>query len=660
MIKIFILFATFFGLCHILVAWTRSIPSTAPSAVIGMITGTLFLSDFIGALHETTIGLILVGLLGALHHLTGAWKNRVVYVEKLKKSGQSLLWFLIFCMFFGMYAINYSMEFKQWDEFSHWGTIIKAIYQSNTFHFNPNPLYFQDYPPGTALFAYFVMSIMGYAEGVAYFSYSLIIISYCIPIWSIANDKGKSALYMAFTFSLILVKLMGHGWSSVLIDHILSVCFAGVLAGYLITQKEDAPRWPLALSFITLVLAKHAGISMALVLLALIIIDSMVMDLNRFEKKKSFYLKIITRRAIDGILLILPAILLSYLWNEHVKDNELARGYGRYSIIELVQKGLSCCTTDRDKTIFTRYFDQWLGLPQLISQSLQTSTSFADYIISRVPHLGVTIWTSASMISVLIVAIGTISVLLSKKGIGRQRQLFSFLTLTFAGIMFGIVQLLFYLYAFPDYEALQIASFRRFNNTYTLAWALSTLTWVMMIPQEITEVPLERKRSGGIRLLITVVSAILLILLSIRALLTSNINSSELSQRHELQKWLEVIALSKEKTAKIFIVWQGSNGFEFWKTHYELIPIMTNRDCYSLGAPHNSNDIWSCPWDEIKLRKEWAKYSHVLVVHGYTDLQYKYPNLLPNLGIETERHLLRIDLKDGEITLSPITQINEN
>ncbi len=471
MIKIFILLTSLFGLCHLLVVWSRSIPSTAPPAVIGMITGILFLSDFFGALYQTSIGLILVGLLGALHNLTSIWRNRDLYIEKLKTSSQTVLWLLIICMIFGLYFINYNMEFKQWDEFSHWGTVIKAIYQSNTFHFNPNPLYFQDYPPGTALFAYFVLMILGYSEGAAYFSYSLIIIGYCIPIWSLASAKGKNALFVAFTVSLVLVKLMGHGWSSVLIDHILSVCFAGVLAAYLITQQGNATRWPLALSLITLVLAKQAGFSMALVLVGLIILDSLVIGLNSLKIKKNFYHKAedVIMKVLNGMLLFFPALLLSYLWSNHVENNELARGYSGYSLIELIQKGLNCCITDREKIISIRYFDQWLGLPQHISQSLEVSTNFADYIVSRVPCLGISSWTSALMISTLIIAVGTFSVMLAKKGLDRQRQMFALSILTFVGFLFGAVQLLFYLYTFPDYEALQIASFRRFNNTFSLA-----------------------------------------------------------------------------------------------------------------------------------------------------------------------------------------------
>jgi hypothetical protein len=82
---------------------------------------------------------------------------------------------------------------------------------------------------------------------------------------------------------------------------------------------------------------------------------------------------------------------------------------------------------------------------------------------------------------------------------------------------------------------------------------------------------------------------------------------------------------------------------------------MTNRDCYSLGAPRNPSDIWTCPWSEAKLRGEWINYDYILVAQGYSDLYRNYSNLLPDLGAGVDRQLLRIDREGGVLRLIPLS-----
>lgn len=654
-LRICLLLVSFFGLCCVFVAWSRSIPAVAPSAVIGLVTGLLFLSDFLGVLRQASIGLFIVGLLGALHHFAVAWKNPVVYVNNLKLSTQTLLWCAVVFLFFILYGVNSSLEFHQWDEFSHWGTIIKALYESNTFHLNPNPLYFQDYPPGTALFAYFVLTIIGYSEGGAYFSYSLILMGYCIPIWTLASLRGYRPLCFTIAVTLVLVRLMGHGWYSVLIDHVLSVCFAGVFAAYLLYRRENASPWPLALLIITLVLAKHAGSSMALVLLGYIVLDSIVIVVSKFGLKQDFYTRVKSLiKQLCLLLLPLPAFCLSAIWNFYVETNELARGYGRFNLTELFQKGLRCCETAREQTIFTRYLDHWLGFPETLSHSLIVPLDFVGYIVSRIPHFSSIRWSSPMVTAVCIIAIGLVATIQSQPGVARRRQFIALSVLTFAGFLFGVVQLLFYLYAFPDYEALEIASFRRFDNTYKLAWALSTLALVILVTAASSETSVFNRFSRFKRSPLKLIINLLILLISVIALWIPKIDNAAREQRHTLRTWVTQLPLPLDKTRKVFIVWQGSNGFEFWKMHHELMPFITNRDCYSLGAPHYPTDIWSCPWSESKLISEWTNYDYVLVSHGYANLYRNYPNLLPNLGAAVDRQLLRIDREGVGLNLIPL------
>ena len=68
---------------------------------------------------------------------------------------------------------------SQWDEFSHWGTTVKAMHQFALLGpANPAELWAAEYPPGLALFQYFVIDISpSWSEGLLFWSLHLLAIS---------------------------------------------------------------------------------------------------------------------------------------------------------------------------------------------------------------------------------------------------------------------------------------------------------------------------------------------------------------------------------------------------------------------------------------------------------------------------------------------------
>lgn len=654
MLSALLLFLILSGLCHALTRWGRVPAAVAPAAVVGLICGLLFVADFVALLRPASFSLASFGLGAAALGLTTVWQKRGQRLLVPDGSPGRLLWVAVTVLFFVLYAINRPKMFHDWDEFSHWGTVIRTIFGANTFHFDPNPLYFQDYPPGTALFAYFVLSVLGYSEGGAYFAYALILLAHCIPLWDLARRQGPLALALAIVSALMLVRVLGHGWASVLIDHILSVCFAGLVAGYLVIREDDAPRWSLALLFISLVLAKHAGTSLALVACGVMMVDAFVIAVTvpRRPGQDGPQWVVLAGTVGSWLLLLLPALVLSALWSHYVDAAGLARGYGRFGIGELFGRGLECCVSERERTILARYLDHWLGLPDALSLPVPEAQSvLGDYLGSRLGHLADIAGYSPLLLTLGLVAIGLVAVFCAPAGPARWRQGAALAALGGASLLFAVVQLLFYLYAFSDYEALAIASFKRFQNTYTLAWALSALAWLAIARRETRLLSgADRRprwrRGGGWGLIV------LALLVGGGALGGGSISDAQREQRLAMRAWIAGLPLPQGNGGRVYIVWQGSNGFEFWETHHEVLPRVTNRDCYSLGVPHFANDIWSCAWDETRLRTEWAGYDYVLVARGYADLRRNYPGLVPDLGPAADRELLRIDRNGTALRLS--------
>ena len=66
-------------------------------------------------------------------------------------------------LFIWIWFINRGRLFSNWDEFSHWGLVVKNMDFFNAFgNYKESTVTFSGYPPATALWQYFVGKLYGY------------------------------------------------------------------------------------------------------------------------------------------------------------------------------------------------------------------------------------------------------------------------------------------------------------------------------------------------------------------------------------------------------------------------------------------------------------------------------------------------------------------
>jgi hypothetical protein len=106
-------------------------------------------------------------------------KELVSHLKTLLSPGLAI--FLSLALF--SYLLTRGMQLSSWDEFSHWGTIVKATFLYDAVGpYNPVELGFRSYPPSLSLFEYFVTKLGGpWLEGNIFFAYQLIIWSLFTP-----------------------------------------------------------------------------------------------------------------------------------------------------------------------------------------------------------------------------------------------------------------------------------------------------------------------------------------------------------------------------------------------------------------------------------------------------------------------------------------------
>lgn len=625
------------------------VPSyTGPLCAVGTIVTSLYVADFLSLLKVTGL-LLLAGGIGLLLFYVLRWWNGN---ERVSIRRRVLIATLLLGVA-GLAYLNYRAGFNQWDEFSHWGTFTKLLYSEGTFHLKAiGPrYYFEDYPPGTALFSYFFLQASGYSEAVIYFAHGVIMLCCCLPAIGMAMSSSSLRGLLAIVVCFFFVLVLGQGWSSALIDQVVGILFGGIICAFW-TMRNSTKTSLLALipPICFLVLSKQSGASFALLITGLILVDRLWLAYH----ENGWRAKLVT--ASPAILIFALPRLVQASWIWHVDHDDLIKTFSATNTGDAFAKLLGCCHSDREIKTIASFFQAMTGLPHaipsppgsfvatLIDQAARTEVLTAAWSATGPTHLKI----------VLLFSVLTIIAVLLRSGLARLRlALFGAMFLA-VGALYVLSLLVYYLYVFSEYEGRAIASHDRFINTYLLAFGLFAVGALLSAPA------INLARRAAVYLPIILVLQLFRTYVPIDLKFYLRNGGLPISQsRSDIRTFLGPILSSHDQHASVYAIWESESilhvGLEFWMMHYELRPRNTNLFCFSLGPPQYQGDAWSCGKSEEEVSNEFARYQMVAVGSGLRALQKLYPHLFPqatageNSGIfETFRDA------EGKVALRPI------
>ena len=214
-----------------------------------------------------------------------------------------LLGYLILCVI----AVRVSGAlFCQWDEFSHWGTVVKDMFYSKQLGIYPDAVSsYKTYPPGAALWElYFASYFKEWNDWPVIFAYNLLLIQWMMPLFgclkfreeerNVSLSVCKSVLFtIIFIIIVYLIPYLyyspfeGIAWRCIYADRALGIGFAWMLFMHFGTapDKKDAFYYfSFALGAGFQCFLKGTGIFFVLLALLMIIPDVMLTDGE--EKRK--------------------------------------------------------------------------------------------------------------------------------------------------------------------------------------------------------------------------------------------------------------------------------------------------------------------------------------------------------------------------------------
>jgi hypothetical protein len=220
-----------------------------------------------------------------------------------------------FC-FFLVFACFYAVRMRhvylvQYDNFSHWGMYVKEIFRFDSFPRGNSMIepQFKNYPPGAALFIYYICSFIGRSEGRVLFAQALLVGAAFSAPMAFASLKKISHYVISIVTFFVIATIIISCLFNLLVDTLIAVMSIGLLA--IITLYSNDLRRMLILSapvLSSMVLVKDIGKIFALigVLYAFLhIVRSAVIN------KKGLNKKII---AVFTLCFILAPATITFTW----------------------------------------------------------------------------------------------------------------------------------------------------------------------------------------------------------------------------------------------------------------------------------------------------------------------------------------------------------
>lgn len=269
--------------------------------LIGII---IFLAGILNMMREITVIVCLGGIIFLIYAL--------VKKEFKFKNILNVNFLILFVIFLYLTVICGKMHLLHYDNFSHWGLIVKTMFMKNALpNFENAIIEFKDYQPGSACFIYYFGALTGKTEGSMIIAQNYLLVAYFFSLFIFTNSKDKNKIKSYILKVLVVVFFLFVLFGNILFNDLLvdtlvsvmSICSMAVLY-YFRNDLKRAFIYVLPLS-IYLFLVKNIGI----VLVGFNCLGLLYLGFRNKKVKKGFIYSIIT-----GII----TVLFFYIWSRHV------------------------------------------------------------------------------------------------------------------------------------------------------------------------------------------------------------------------------------------------------------------------------------------------------------------------------------------------------
>lgn len=506
--------------------------------------------------------------------------------------------------------------FNSWDEFSHWGDIVKVMATLDDFGTNPNSFsWFKSYPPGMSLFQYFLQKIsqitshIAFEEWLVYVAYQVFVVSFIIPIVCKCKKIFKSSISLIIISILMIFMgpmMFGNGiYRWLYIDPVLGVLFACGLVEILFQNEEtEIHAWYISAVCSMLTLAKDAGLLFAI---AIFIADNVLVILSKKSIKEKWKRVIFT-----SLFTFFPIVI----WKYHLSVRSISIAFSaKYDFRDFINT-ITYKTVSYRTTVCSHFKQLFFS----------DSCNLLDAPISTYKLI-----FSIMLLIFILLLMGVI-----KGKIKTSVATVVFVTLSVTTVVYILGMLLSYMYKFSEYEAVNCSSFQRYIYIiYEAIWMFGIFT-VIIFSAEVVN-----KKS-----LITLF-AIVIFIISPKESIEMTLSRKAVWESIDFRKNYSIMTAEIMKhcdNKNVFLISEGDAGIDLCVLKSAIRPNVMNNNPWSFGEETYVGDIYTYNYTIEQLQTMWEadNYDYVALYRINPDFVEKYKGLFANENEIMENRVYKI------------------
>ena len=559
--------------------------------------------------------------------------------------------FVFFCVFYLFICyVHIGRVLTFWDEFSHWGLVVKNMYIFDAFGNHPDATtLFRGYPPSTSLFMYFWMQFNGFYEPHLYRAFGVLSFSFLLPVFKNVGWRNfKVAPFIALFLVMVPVYLYYDYYREIYVDGIMGILFTYILFAYF-TEKEFNTAFyiNIAMATFVLTLVKASGFGLALTAAIIIILDYII-TARRLKKENRLgdnveaetksdeeHSRTIGNR-IKELLMSKPFCVSAVALVTPVIANQSWSIYRQFTDTEFAWGGVSNFTVSAVMEFITGRAD---GVKYAITE---------NYILTFLHHTLYVGETGFAYSRWTLIFALVLFLWFRKTEKPLRNKLISCAVGVLTGwIIYNVSLLLLYVFTFPEDVAGILASLGRYLNTYFLAAiCLFSLLYFYYVN--------ENDKLGDKKKLIRMVVFLVVALANFYFHPVLNLmRTPDPGARKEVTIGRLAPLELDYRTDRVHYIFQHSSGFHHFVAYFELTPVKGAEWLHwSIGTPYGEEDVWTT----FITLDEWLEmlrdgYTYVYLEHINEQFIDEFGGAFENNEQIKNRSLFRVTERNNNIVL---------
>ena len=421
--------------------WGRLVGQPIAASLISAcccIVCTLFGGALLGVLYPAEM----VAFFGGFVALFGWWRrSKPAEIRAVLLQPAPMIFFVVFV---GFFVFSRGMLLIYWDEFATWATNSKYLLTTDRFPVAGDAVLYADYPPGDALFQYFVTRLSGFSEDNLIFAHAIFQTAALLPILAAVRWKNVVLLVSLILIGWVAGYLFGESnlsnWTSIIVDNEVGYLFAATFAIYFLGGCDLRAIICAAPVAVALALTKQVGLLFALVFAMLVLADRLAAATwNGLAKAR-----ITASEGAACLALFVLPIGANALWFEHLRRANLRLVYTW-------------------QTAYDHITASNFGVNTVAILSTFVDLVEGHFAISA-GGLGFPLWMAALGV------LATASVVTQDTSEHRLRVFAVHLVMAGSLVLYLVFLTSLYVFAYPANGGLELQSFTRYLGSFLVAW----------------------------------------------------------------------------------------------------------------------------------------------------------------------------------------------